>query len=303
MKKTMKWLSALALMMMCAFPFSACSSDDDGDNNPGESGNADSLTLQEMLVGNAWYIVYESSDLIEVELYLFNSNGKADVAELKRRSSDGFTTTQGERFTVNYSIAGNRLTIIESDGDTRVAQLDITNGTSTTMRPVKSNGTLGDAETIYLLAKGKTAEQLVAEGLVEQLMDRLTAERHGSGSTVTDGRSLVGKWNIVHWQRLRDGEWVDEEQNKPYDMIVFTEDGKMEYWEYDGQEPEDYGDRERVFGSNYYHEDGTGTWKKEGSKYTFSTGVELVSYDGNNKAEFKVDWGKKSYIYQLERAE
>ena len=197
MKKTMKWLGALALMMMCAFSFTACGDDDDDpnpsgstettDDDPSPSGSTDpgSLTLQDMLVGNAWYIVYEGSDVIEVNLYLFNSNGMADAAELERSSDDGFTTTRADRFTVNYSIAGNRLTIVESDGDTRVAQLDITNGTSTTMRPVKSDGTLGDAETIYLLAKGKTAEQLVAEGLVEQLMDRLTAERRGNGSTET----------------------------------------------------------------------------------------------------------------------
>ncbi|MBQ8968196.1 MAG: hypothetical protein IJ064_00475 [Bacteroidaceae bacterium] len=307
MKKTMKWLGALALMMMCAFSFTACGDDDD-DPNPSGSTDSGSLTLQDMLVGNAWYIVYESSDVVEVELYLFNSNGKADAAELERSSDDGFTTTQADRFTVNYSIAGNRLTIIESDGDTRVAQLDITNGTSTTMRPVKSNGTLGDAETIYLLAKGKTADQLVEEGLIEQLMDRLTAERRQGGSNVADGRSLVGKWNLVFWQEYRNGEWSDRVQTAPYDMIVFTEDGKWEYWEYDGHESENRrDDRERVFGNNYYHEDGSGTWKQEGSKITFTSdevvSAEFLSYDGTGNAQLSVNFGGKICIYKMERVQ
>ena len=127
-------------------------------------------------------------------------------------------------------------------------------------------------------------------------------EKNGTEEIV--GINLAGKWNITHWQRLRNGEWVDEIQTPPYDMIVFFADGKVEYWEYDGQESENRSDdRERVFGSNYYHEDGTGTWQKNGNSYTFSPGIELVSYDGNNKAELIVNWGKKSYHYYLERAE
>ena len=122
-------------------------------------------------------------------------------------------------------------------------------------------------------------------------------------TNVAEGKSLAGKWNIYHCQRLRDGAWVDEAQTPPYDMIVFLADGKWEYWEYDGQESEGKGDRERTFGSNYYHEDGTGTWAKNGNSYTFPAGVELVSYDDKNKAELIVNWGKKSYHYYLERAE
>ena len=117
-----------------------------------------------------------------------------------------------------------------------------------------------------------------------------------------EGRSLVGKWNIAHWQRLVNGEWVDEKQESPYDMIVFTSDGKMEYWEYDGTTSENNKD-ERVWGNYYYHEDGQGTWSVSGGKYTFSPGVELLEYDGDSKARLKVNWGKKTYIYYLERAE
>ena len=125
-----------------------------------------------------------------------------------------------------------------------------------------------------------------------------------NGIEVATGKSLTGKWNIFHWQRLRDGVWVDEAQTPPYDMIVFLSNGTMEYWEYDGHESENRSDgRERVYGSNYYHEDGTGTWQRNGSSYTFPPGVELVSYDGNNKAELIVNWGKKSYHYYMERAE
>ena len=124
-----------------------------------------------------------------------------------------------------------------------------------------------------------------------------------NGAEVAEGNSLAGKWNITHWQRLRDGSWVDEAQTPPYDMIVFYANGKIEYWEYDGQNSEGKGDRERTFGSNYYHEDGTGTWQRNGNSYTFSPGVELVSYDGKNKAELIVNWGSKSYHYYLERAE
>lgn len=210
MKKTMKWLGALALMIMCAFAFTACGDDDDeNDNNSSLSGSTDSgpPTLQDMLVGNAWYIVYEGRDVVEVNLYLFNANGKADAAELERCSDDGFTKTHSDRFTVDYSIDGDRLTILEDDGDERVAQLDITTATSTTMRPVKSNGTLGDAET----------------------------------------------------------------------------------------------------SNNYYHEDGSGTWKQEGSKITFTSdevvSAEFLSYDGTGNAQLSVNFGGKICIYKMERVQ
>ncbi|MBQ8701332.1 MAG: hypothetical protein IJ549_01030 [Prevotella sp.] len=179
MKNWIKSMFAVICGMMIMTGFTSCGGDDDNGSGSGTGGggNSGTTTLWSMLVGNAWYEVYEGSDLVEVELYLFNSDGTADAAELKRRSSDGYKTTRGERFKVNYSIVDNRLTIVESDGDTRVSQLDITDGSTTTMRPIKSDGTLGEAETIYLLAKGKTADQLIDEGLIEQLMDRLTAAR------------------------------------------------------------------------------------------------------------------------------
>ncbi len=174
MKNRIQLMLVMLCSLMIAIAFVACGSDDNDNNG---SNSSETTTLRSMLVDNAWYIVYEYSNTVSVDLYLFHADGTADAAELHRRSSDGYTTTHGERYSVNYSVVDNRLTIVESDGDTRVAQVDITNATTTTMRPVNSDGTLREAQTIYLLAKGKTAEQLISEGTIEDLMNRLTAAR------------------------------------------------------------------------------------------------------------------------------
>ena len=91
------------LVMLCslmiAIAFVACGSDDNDNNG---SNSSETTTLRSMLVDNAWYIVYEYSNTVSVDLYLFHADGTADAAELHRRSSDGYTTTHGERYSVNY---------------------------------------------------------------------------------------------------------------------------------------------------------------------------------------------------------
>jgi len=71
-KKTMKWLGALALMVMCMFTFSACGGDDD--NGGGSSTSA--------LVGT-WRMDFGTSSY---SLLIVNQNGTGQYKEFDKGS-------------------------------------------------------------------------------------------------------------------------------------------------------------------------------------------------------------------------
>lgn len=68
-KKMMKWLGALALMMMCAFTLSACGGDDDDDNGGGSSSTS--------LVGT-WRMDFGTNSYA---LLIVNQNGTGQYKE------------------------------------------------------------------------------------------------------------------------------------------------------------------------------------------------------------------------------
>lgn len=137
----------------------------------------------------------------------------------------------------------------------------------------------------------------------------------GQGN-VNVGRSIVGKWNVVrvYAKRWNNDELTEDgykDMKAPYDMVVITDDNRFEFWEYGSSHEGRDDDR-----GNNYHEDGTGTWYKDGTRYVLGVGggydtAELTSYDGANKME--VDFTaheqkgsvmvKKYWRYYLERAE
>lgn len=114
-KKTMKWLGALALMMMCAFSFSACGGDDDASS---DGGGISSISI----VGT-WRAYYDSNDPSRGRVYdqiTFNSNKTGNLIEEVGYGSDnvfGFTWAQ------NGNII--RLTLNDNQGIINVAILEV----------------------------------------------------------------------------------------------------------------------------------------------------------------------------------
>ena len=114
-KKTMKWLGALALIMMCAFSFSACGGDND--DNSGGGG------ISTISIVGVWRAYYNSNDPSRGRVYdqiTFNANQTGNFIEEVGYGSDnvlGFT------WSLNGSII--RLTLNDDGGIINVAIVEI----------------------------------------------------------------------------------------------------------------------------------------------------------------------------------
>lgn len=111
----------------------------------------------------------ESDDHIEIESAHYNFDGTCILGELKRRSSDNYRQTYGERVNGTYSVSGDILTITEgSDNDTYKFKVTInSDGTIDTQR-IRSDGSLGSTDRHYLLpptSDPQAALEAVMEGL------------------------------------------------------------------------------------------------------------------------------------------
>jgi len=104
MKEKMKRLSALAVMMLCAFVFSACGSDDSS-----SAGGSSSSTLS--IVGT-WRYYFESNDTSRGRVYnqiTFKSDHTGALIE-----EVGYVSDTPEAFT--WAQSGNTITIIWGNG-------------------------------------------------------------------------------------------------------------------------------------------------------------------------------------------
>lgn len=113
-RNTLKWIGALALIIMCAFTFSACGDDDNDDN-----GGNDTSSIS--IIGT-WRAYYESNDSTRGRVYdqfTFNSNSTGSFIEEVGYGSDtswGFTWAQSGnviRVTLNDNGGIINITIVE----------------------------------------------------------------------------------------------------------------------------------------------------------------------------------------------
>lgn len=301
-------LKSMLLLMASVFTltFVACGDDDETPANNGGGGQANVSELSKLLVGNTWYVVWESQNLIEIQGMTFNADGTSIGYELKRRSSDNFTQTQGGGANGTYSISGNTLTT-NVDGDTGTFTATI-NGDGTISLKDKN----GDNDVYHCLEKGKTLYDVMAE----------VAERKKNGEPtegIVSSKSVVGHWNVVRVRQIRyyDSELQydrDETMEAPYDRIVLNQDGTGEYWEYDNDDDHKGTEEYREYNGLQFHEDGKFTFTQTDSTITirFAEGgydsMEIISYDGDNMlSKAKNSENKGSYTvhktdyYYLER--
>ena len=295
MRKNIFKSMLLLLACACTLTFMACGDDDDTTANGGNGGTGNTSELSKLLVGNTWYVVWESEDLIEIEGMTFNADGSSVAYELKRRSSDNFSETRGGSQQANYSIQGNQLTVkVDKDTDTFTVTIN-------------SDGTLslqdedGDKDVYRRLESGKTLYDVMAE----------VAAKHQGGSNIVEGQSLVGQWNLVRIKSTRYKDDILETESEetlkaPYDRIVFFQDGRFEYWEYDNDDDhkgtEEY--REDSEGLRY-HEDGKGTFTENGTRFTFQSEdfdtIEVLSYDGSDNLTAKITSSENKGSYTVYR--
>lgn len=120
MKNTKKWLGALALMMMCAFCFTACGGGDDdggsrssnidtGGNSGGNTGGGGSVSTSNIV--GTWYIYFQSNDNSRGWVYnqlTFNRDYTGSLIEEVGYGSDRanpFTWTQTDN-TIRIDLTG-----------------------------------------------------------------------------------------------------------------------------------------------------------------------------------------------------
>lgn len=140
---------------------------------------------------------------------------------------------------------------------------------------------------------------------------------NGTQTSDPNVQSVVGSWNVVYYTSIRrynDGRPDEQKvhnETPPYDRVVFYQDGRCEYWEYDGDSDYQGTARYRVDSDgNQYHEDGSFTYTQNGTNITCKSNnsdniITIKNYDGKNKMLY--EWnihdvkGYKYYTGELER--
>lgn len=156
-KKNLWNLLSIMMIAILSIGFVSCSKDDDKSNNEGDNPTQETTSQQKLL--GTWYVVWQSTELVEIQGYTFNADGTATGYEGKLRASDNYTP-RGEQYACHYTFAGNTLSIRE-DGDGDTETYTVTFNEDGTMTLHKSNGKEEDVYT--RLSNDKTPYQLLQE--------------------------------------------------------------------------------------------------------------------------------------------
>lgn len=121
MNKTKKWLGALALIIMCAFTFSACGGDDD-DNNGGSSNTTSLVGTWRMDFGTNSYV-----------LLTLNQDGTG-----RYREYDHDYWQHDDSFTYTYS---NGVVLVTTNGNTKKIEVLSISQTTLVLKDFPDKGT------------------------------------------------------------------------------------------------------------------------------------------------------------------
>jgi hypothetical protein len=183
MKKQFMFLSMAVMAFAMVFAFVACGDDDKDDVDNGGGGNS---SLSSRLVGSTWYVAWESANSVEVEGYSFKSDGTGTGYELKRKSSDDFTNTKSDVWDFKYSVSGNVITMVESNGGTENIRVSVNSDGSLNFQRGSEN------DTFYRLESNKTLNDLIAELSMKH--------QQGGEDNSSLSSSLVGSTWYVAWE-------------------------------------------------------------------------------------------------------
>lgn len=150
MKKSMKWLGALALMIMCAMTFTACGSDDDGDGGGGSTGGS--------YVGEWVYVQSSGDDAYYVEVLKLNSNGTG--TDTWYYLSEDESIYEDSNFT--YSVSGNQITVKTPEG---------------TLTGNYSMGTYDDSQYLAITLNGSTTTYMKMTSEIRSVINSFNPKR------------------------------------------------------------------------------------------------------------------------------
>ncbi len=221
MKKSIKWLSAIALLIMGAFMFVSCG--DDEDDGP-SSKKTQVSDLASAIIGS-WYVIPENTDeRIEIDVISFYENGNGAFAESKAKANNNWQI-QSFASHMTYTLNGNHLKM-DIQGEIREGDVYLyTDGTGE-VRYVDDGKT--ETMPLYRMAQSQNIqtviEDLIAKKNNSNPNDSIPSNPNDStsgneGGLIQGGdvkaTEVVGTWFIAQCS----------DQNLDADSITFTKEG------------------------------------------------------------------------------
>lgn len=213
MKKSVKWLSAIALLIMGAFTFVSCG--DDEDDGP-SSKKTQVSDLASAIIGS-WYVIPQNTDeRIEIDVISFYENGNGAFAESKAKANNNWQI-QSFANHMTYTLNGNHLKM-DIQGEIREGDVYLyTDGTGE-VRYVDDGKT--ETMPLYRMAQGQNIQTVMEDLIAKKNNGNDNGDDNGNEGGLIQGgdvkaTEVVGTWFIAQ----------TSDTNNNANTITFTKDG------------------------------------------------------------------------------
>lgn len=213
MKKSIKWLSAIALLIMGAFMFVSCG--DDEDDGP-SSKKTQVSDLASAIIGS-WYVIPQNTDeRIEIDVISFYENGNGAFAESKAKANNNWQI-QSFASHMTYTLNGNHLKM-DIQGEIREGDVYLyTDGTGE-VRYVDDGKT--ETMPLYRMAQGQNIQTVMEDLIAKKNNGNDNGDDNGNEGGLIQGgdvkaTEVVGTWFIAQ----------TSDTNNNANTITFTKDG------------------------------------------------------------------------------
>ena len=213
MKKSIKWLSAIALLIMGAFMFVSCG--DDEDDGP-SSKKTQVSDLASAIIGS-WYVIPQNTDeRIEIDVISFYENGNGAFAESKAKANNNWQI-QSFASHMTYTLNGNHLKM-DIQGEIREGDVYLyTDGTGE-VRYVDDGKT--ETMPLYRMAQSQNIQTVMEDLIAKKNNGNDNGDDNGNEGGLIQGgdvkaTEVVGTWFIAQ----------TSDTNINANTITFTKDG------------------------------------------------------------------------------
>ena len=181
--KHLKFLSMMLMAVVAVFAFTACGDDDGGKD--GNGGNGSQVT-PEQLIGT-WYGVDEnSSTKINIFVMAFTSVGSGNYTEYKAKADENWNPRQPQSASMTWTLTNGTLSA-NVNGETRKGDILSLNGNTIKVRRYLDNGRTDEIEMTRVSSTNE----------IEQIFQRMVAEKTGGQGGDINSGDLVGSWAAV----------------------------------------------------------------------------------------------------------
>lgn len=213
MKNSIKWLSAIALLIMGAFMFVSCG--DDEDDGP-SSKKTQVSDLASAIIGS-WYVIPQNTDeRIEIDVISFYENGNGAFAESKAKADDNWQINSSAYHMI-YTLNGNHLKM-DIQGEIREGDVYLyTDGTGE-VRYVDDGQT--KTMPLYRMAQSQNIQTVMEDLIAKKNNGNDNGDDNGNEGGLIQGgdvkaTEVVGTWFIAQ----------TSDTNNNANTITFTKDG------------------------------------------------------------------------------